>query len=89
MERSTFSLASKFKIKGKLKVIHKVSARIDLLFEECIEIFDSALLGGSGVITAVLLGGFVFKYKKSQVKFQDVLFKHVLKMSVYQVGVLF
>lgn len=89
MERSAFGLASKFKIKAKLKVIHKVSARIDLLFEECIEMSDSVLLGGSGLITAVLLGGFVFKYKTSQVKFQDMLFKRVLKMSVYQVGVLF
>lgn len=59
---STFGLASKFKIKGQLKVIHKVSARIDLLFEECIEMFESTLLGGSGLITSILLGGFVFKY---------------------------
>ena len=61
-----FDFWSSIKIqnKGKVKVIHKVSARIYLLFKERLEMFESALLGGSGLITAVSLSGFVFKYDR-------------------------
>lgn len=72
----------------KLEVIHKTSARIDLLFEECIEMFESTLLGGSGLITAVLLGGFVFKYDRGLEWNFRVFFKHVLKMSLSQIVML-
>jgi len=54
MEIANFGLALKFKIKGKLKVFYTVSVRIDLRFEEYIEMFEPALLGRSGLITAVL-----------------------------------
>lgn len=50
--------------------------------------FESTLLGGLGLITAVLLGGFVFKYDRGLECNFRVLFKHVLKMSLSQIVML-
>lgn len=76
-------------------MIHKVKARIDLLFEEYMDVFGSVLLGESSLIIVVLLNGFVFKYDKDCSHIYEklnfmVLFKNTcLKISLFQVGVFF
>lgn len=86
---STFGLASKSEVTEKKCLIHKVSARIDLLVEEYIKMFHFALLGGAGFITAVVLGRFVFRYERGFKLNFRMLFKHMLKMSLSPIGMFF